>query len=167
MKDYLLNRIWEEIKQSSTNVIYADLLIDKQITNSKIYNCCIALISSGGAIFSLVSLYIPVVTSILVAIVSIINQFHPIIFMKTDDLTKLCSLRTDYNIYFNKLQDLFCLANSGKITPEEAQKEFSCLTEENANKQTDISRLFGNIKRKLNIIAASKSDKYLNSIYNG
>jgi hypothetical protein len=167
MREFLLNRIWEEMKQANVNTIYAELTIDKQIIGSKKYNAIIAIFSSGGAILTLVDYIYPIATSIIVALVSIINQFFPLFILRTEDLTHLCQLHTDYNIYFNRLQDLFCLLNDDKTPAESAQTAFSKLTEDNATKRTDIGKIFGAINRKREKKAIEKSDNFLNTIYNG
>ncbi|GEM_PF-2746999 len=166
MSEFLLNRIWAELKQSSVNYYYADLLIDKQIFNSKCFNICIAALSSGGAILSLISLYFPLATSIIIALAAIINQFHPVFFLKSEELTRLCSLRTDYYVLRNKLENLFCDTHFDKITDVQSQRQLTQIIEEYAEKQTELSKLFGKIINNIEEISIEKSDQYLNSIYN-
>lgn len=166
MRDILLNRIWVEMKQSNTNMYYAELMIDKQIYSSKLYNSAITVCSTGGALLGFISLYIPFASASVIAIVSIINQFHPVFFIKSEDLTQLCNLRTDYGIFFNRLQNIFALLNADRVPEEEAQNIFTDLIEENATKQTNLSRIFGKVNIKMQQEAALKSDNYLNSIYN-
>lgn len=164
-KEFLLNRLWEEMKQASCNMYYAEYLIDKQIFNSKIYNCIIASLSFGGAIFSFISLYIPLVANVIVGLLSILNQFHPVMFLKAEDMVKLCSLQTDYILYFHRLQNIYDFLFSDKTSVEVAQADYTHLKEENASRQTEIGKLFGTNYKSLTRKAQIKSDKYLTNIY--
>lgn len=167
MREFILNRIFEELKQANVDRYYAEELIDRQIISSRLFNIIVALLSTTGAIGAFISAEFPVVSSIIIALISIANQFYPVFFLKTEDLTKLIRLHTEYNVHFNKLQDLFCLAHSNIINEIEAQNKLQKLTQDNASKQTDISRIFGRINKRIESKVVTKSDNYLNTIYNG
>lgn len=176
LRNYLLNRIYEELKQANVNRYYAGELIDQQILSSKWFNVFVALFSTSGAVGTLVNIWkpnlpvlviwAPLILSSLVAICSILNQFYPVFFLKAEDLTKLINLHTSYLIYLNRLQDLFSLTDSNQIDLATAQKEFSVLTDDNSMKVTDISRIFGKINSRIENKAVKKSDEYQNTIYN-
>ena len=177
IREFLLNRTYEEMKQANVNRYYAEGLIDNQILSSKWFNVIVALFSTTGALSLAMKIWaktllpdvmewLPLISTSIVALVSIANQFYPIFFLKTEELTKLIGLHTSYYIYFNRLQDLFCLADSNKIDVIEAQERFSKLVEENSMKVTDISRIFGKINKSIEKKAVKKSDDYLNKIYN-
>lgn len=165
LRNHVLNALYTEMKQANVNRIYATLLIDKQVFNSTLFNSLVAGLSAGGAILALVSMIIPIITSGLAALALAINQFHPVFFLKTDDLTRLISLQTDYNIYFDKIRCLFNLTDADGKTPLEAQEELSKLIEDNASKETEIGKLFGKLNKDLEKEAIAKSEEYLNAIY--
>lgn len=175
MRTFLLNRIFEELKQANVNRYYAEELIDRQIVSSKWFNVLVSLFSTTGAVgaamniwvhdFPILLTWLPLFSATFVALISIANQFYPIFFLKTEDLTKLINLHTSYLIYFNRLQDLFCLADSNEVDKIEAQIRFNKLIEDNSMRVTDISRIFGKINKRIEKKATDKSDKYLESIY--
>lgn len=175
MRTFLLNRIFEELKQANVNRYYAEELIDRQIISSKWFNVLVSLFSTTGAVGAAMNIWVhnfptlltllPLFSATFVALISIANQFYPIFFLKTEDLTKLINLHTSYLIYFNRLQDLFCLADSNEVDKIEAQIRFNKLIEDNSMRVTDISRIFGKINKRIEKKATDKSDKYLESIY--
>jgi hypothetical protein len=57
------------------------------------------------------------------------------------------------------------LATYNKIDDETALTRFTALLNNNAKKQTDISRIFGKINKKDENKAREKSETYLESIY--
>jgi hypothetical protein len=161
MKDYLLNRIWEEMKQINTNMYYAEVVMDKQTKRGKYKNFVIAVFSTGGAALSLVNILFPAIASVIVAGMAIVTQFF-----QFDDGDKLCRLHTDCTVYFNRLQDLFLLLNFDKIDAKKALARFDVLLESNAGRQTEIGRIFGKINKKTEVVAKQKSKTYLDRIYN-
>jgi len=165
LENHVLNMIYEELKQANVNRNYAGDLIDKQVMSTTWFNVVIASLSAGGAILSIVGSLIPIITSGLAAIGLLANQFYPVFFLKTDDLTKLIRLQTDYNIYFNKVQNLFNIADARGMSATDAQNALSKLIEDNASKATEISKIFGKINKKMEKNAIAKSEEYLNSVY--
>jgi hypothetical protein len=166
MQDVLLNQIWEDMKQTRTNVCYADLLIDKQNIRNKYFNITLAIFSTGGALMYFVSYYFPLIALIIIATISIVNEVSSFILMKNEDIAKLCNLRNKYVIYYNRLQELFNKLYFDKTSVEVAQRQFRSITDEYIDTQSEISRIFGKIDKKLGQIAADRSDEYLNKIYN-
>lgn len=164
-KELLLNRIYRDMKQTTTDKYYASLLLDRQILVSKIFNCTISVVSVGGAAVSLLNVYIPMVTGIAVGVSAIAKQFSPVIFMEPNDITKLNSLMTDYAVYGHRLQNIFDKLFTSILSTDEASKQYDELTTFYADKQMMLSKLFGKINKKMNAEAALKSDNYLNEIY--
>lgn len=166
-KEMLLDRVMYDIKQVSTNIYYADLLIDQQVKRGKDFNLVISLFSAGGLALSLINLIFPVITSAVVAIMPIIKQYFNVYYMSDDNRSKLNELRISHHIYLRQLQNIFDKLFYDLISIEEAQLQYDKVTNDNSEKLSLISNLFGKIDKKLNDKAASKSDKYLNEIYNG
>lgn len=166
-EEVLLNRIFHEMKQVNVSRRYAELLSDKFITRGNWYNMGVMALSGIGAILSIVSPTITIVTSSVVAIVSLFNQYAPILFIKPDDLTMLTKYQSEYTIYFNKLQNLFTDFNYNHIEYKKANDIFDRLIEDNASKTASLSRIFGKIDKKIEKKSTDWSDNYLNFIYNG
>ncbi|WP_319505166.1 hypothetical protein [Bacteroides graminisolvens] len=164
-KELLLNRIYRDMKQTTTDKYYASLLLDRQILVSKCFNCLVSVFSVGGAAFSLVDVIIPMATGMIVGIFTIVKQFFPVIFMEPNDITKLNSIMTDYVVYGHRLQNIFDKLFTGVLATDEASKQYDELTTLYADKQMMLSKLFGKIRKKMNAKAALKSDNYLNEIY--
>lgn len=161
MKDYLLNRIWEEMKQANTNMYYAEVIIDRQTMIAKYRNFVVLLFSGGGAALYLVDTIIPACTSIAVAAATVVTQF-----MQSDGIERICRLHTNYTTYFNHLQDLYLRLNFDKIDVQKALEHLNGLIENNAGRQTEISQVFGKINKKFETFARNKSKTYLNRVYN-
>lgn len=167
MREFVLERIWYEVRQANINKYYAEELIDKQIMNTKLYNCVIAAFSTTGAAGAVLSLYVPLAASIIVSLLSILNHFYPLFFMKTEDITKLCDLKTDYTTYCNKLENLFCLAHDDtkKIPANELQEIYTKLAEDYSTKKTSIAKIFGKMNKKILEKATKRCVDYLTEVY--
>lgn len=166
-KEILLSRIMHDMKQTSTNMYYCDLLIDRQIFSGKLFNTIVSVFSVGGAACTLINTTIPIATGILVGCASIAKQLFPVFFMESTDIAKLCDLRSDYSAYFYRLQNVFGKLHTGSIAPKQAEETYNELTKEYLDKNVQLSRLFGKINKKMNAKASTKSDEYLKEIYNG
>ena len=165
-KELLLNRIYRDMKQATTDKYYATLLLDQQTSISKWFNCIISVLSVGGAALALLSAYIPMATGLVVGLSTIVKQFFPVLFMSPNDITKLNSVLTDYVEYSHRLQNIFDKLFTDILTTDEASKQYDELTTLYADKQMMLSKLFGKIKKKMNAKAANKSDNYLDEVYN-
>lgn len=164
-KEILLNRMWRDLKQITTNQYYADLLIDRQVYLSKIFNCVVSLLSVGGAALSLVNAYIPMATGVIVGCASIAKQFFPVFFMEASEISKLSDLKSDYTAYLQQLQNIYGKLLCDCISVEDAELLYNQITAKYSDKNTMISKMFGKTKKGLNDLAIKKSDNYLNEIY--
>jgi hypothetical protein len=167
LKNFILNRIFEELKQADTNRHYIAFVLDRQIIKSRWFNIGIIIVSAVGALATIIfknGLWATIASGI-VAFSTILNNLYPIFFLKSEDISKLTKLYTETYNYFNKIQDLFCLGDADKITPEETQIRFSELAEAFSTIATDISKIFGKINRKLQKKAVERDNEYLFRVY--
>lgn len=165
-KEILLNRIYYDIKQVSTNEYYSRLFMDKQVRRSKMCNCIIASLSVGGAALTLLNEYIPMITGIIVGITSIVKQISPAFLMDAKDIADLNNISLSLGTYRFKLQNIYDDLYSSSINVECARNLYGKVTNEYADKNTNLSKLFGRVDHKLNEKASKSSDDYLNEIYN-
>jgi hypothetical protein len=160
MKDWLLNRIWEEMKQANTNMYYAEMVIDRQGKIAKYRDFAFVVFSAGGAGLFLVNVLFPVVASVIVAVVSMCMHYF-----RTYDVDRLCALHTESTVYFNRLQGLFTLLNFDEIDDKAALARFDALIEANAGNVAEISRVFGKINGRVAAKAQEKSSEFLKRVY--
>lgn len=100
-------------------------------------------------------------------LLSDIEWIRSLFLKEPKDIEKIRSLCTEYRIYFNRLQNIFDKYYTDAINDNKAQSLFTELFENNAHNQTEISIAFGTIDKKMNDIAAKKSDDLLTKIYYG
>ncbi len=167
MYDILSSRIFDEIKQSSVNKYYAELLLDRQTSRSKWYSFLISVISIVGVIAAFQEQTFWVITiSSIVALATIFNQFLPYFLLGNETVNRLISLQHNCIIYHHKLSDLFTLLDAEKIPEEEAQQKFSKLRIDYAPDVIEIAKIFGTLSTKLEERAQTLSDLELGRIYN-
>ena len=167
MRETLLDRIWLEMKQASTNFFYAALLLDKEKSWNVIYKTITTTIVSCIVWYMSKEEYAGLGAGFVTFLLSDTKWFRPFFLREPDELEKIRNLCTVYRIYFNQLQNIFDKLLSENINNNDAQATYSDIYEANALNQTDISIAFGKIDKKINKIAAKKSDDYLMKIYYG
>ena len=165
MREKLLDRIWHEMKQSSTNFFYAELLLDKQKSDCIIYKAVITLVVSGVTWYLSNEEYFGLGAGFVTYLLSDTKWLRPFFLKEPEEIEKIRGLCTDYRIYFNRLQNIFDKYSAGAISDNKAEVAYTEAFETNAANQTDISIAFGKINQKLNKKAALKSDEYLSKIY--
>lgn len=153
------------MKQSSTNLYYSIMILDRHSRLARICNGFVAVLSIGGAALSLINEYIPMATGIIVGLVSITKSFFPVFFMEIEDIKKLSELTSSYRIFLQKLQNIFDELYSNEISEQDASKRYDSIVNEYSNNDVSMSLLFGKINKKIERIAAKRSDDYLNEIY--
>jgi hypothetical protein len=159
-REILKRRIWEEVKQSDTNIRYAERLIDKHTKLMKIQSILVIFISGGGALLSLVDMLFPLIASAIVAVGSIAAQY-----LKSYDTEDMCKCHTECTIYLNHLQNLFSLVHLQQIDVEHATTQFTKLIEQSSALQTNVSKIFGVIDTKIEALAKKESAEYLRRVY--
>lgn len=164
-KEILLNRLYYSMKQSSTNLYYSAMLLDKHSRCERICNGFVTVLSIGGAALALINEYIPMATGIVVGLVSITKSFFPVFFMEPQDIKKLSELTSSYRTFLQKLQNVFDELYSNEISEQTASEKYDSIINEYSNSDVTMSLLFGKIDKKIEKIAAQRSDNYLNEIY--
>ncbi len=166
MKNVLLEKIWHEFKNGLSVKEYGRLFVDQQIYRRKIYDIIIILCSSSGAIGTILSKYIPVIATIIIASVSILKETSSLFFLRGEDLMQLRTLLIEYDNYTNQMQSLHDLLDADKITEKKAQDEFTKLYEGYSAKRESISAIFGKINQRIEKKAIINSNQYLFNVYN-
>ncbi|KAA6326419.1 hypothetical protein EZS27_024474 [termite gut metagenome] len=174
MKKWLEYRVFQELKQSTTNTFYIELFVDRQNRREKIYSGIIALFSLFGFVSALISFFSNSVSLPIIGIVCttiswgtvIFNKFNNIFLLSADDATKLPRIYVHISKYSDELQNLLFQIRKEQINIIEGQEKLTELNVKNSGYKIEASTIFGKMDKKLNKKAADKSDNYLNPIYN-
>jgi hypothetical protein len=148
--------------------------MDIQSKREKIYSGFVAIFSSGGGISAFINLFsdyyiFPIISLIftsLTVLIVILDKFYPLFLLNSYELQKLVKLYGKYSRYSDDLHNIFLLVRWEKVSPPEGQMKLTTLNDKNVMIKIDASNLFGTMDKKLNDIAAKRSDSYLNEIYN-
>lgn len=159
------NRIWEELKQAKANIICIQKYTDKRRGYNRAYNAFIAFTASFGALGSILNEYIPLISSILIGMVSIIKSVFPSFVQGESELSSLDVLADFYNRYMNSLENIWYRFNYEKITEEEAMKEFFELKETECDKMSQLNRLVRNISKRFQNEINDEAETYINNVY--
>lgn len=167
-------RIYHELKQSTTNYYYIEGLMDQQSKRSKIYNACVAVFSSGGALSALINIFkdtsfyawLSVISSCIAALIVITNQFSPLFIMSHTDMATLSKLHVEFSRYSDALQNLLNKTRNNEINDNKAGEILLGINNQFAMHKIEASRIFGDSNNKIAKEAAKRSDEYLDSIYN-
>ena len=67
------NKVWEELKQAHVNILYTDI----QRKYERYYQCFIAFTASAGTFGYIIEEWLPLVSSMLIAFVSVVKSLFP------------------------------------------------------------------------------------------
>ena len=67
------NKVWEELKQAHVNILYTD----SQRKYERYYQCFIAFTASAGTFGYIIEEWLPLVSSMLIALVSVVKSLFP------------------------------------------------------------------------------------------
>ena len=101
------NKIWEELKQAHANVLCLCWYTNKQRKYERWYQAFIALVASGGTFGYLINEYAPLISSGIIAFISVAKSLFPHFLQPEKELCILDGLMDYYNKYMNEMEHLF------------------------------------------------------------
>ncbi len=118
------NRIWAEITQAKHDAEFASLYAGMQRRNLRFFNIGVLVFSSGGAMGWPVWNLLPLVTCVIIAVVSLFRHIQPHLIMSERQIGNLDKIAAFYQDYLNKLEKLWFDSESQTITPAAVKEKF-------------------------------------------
>ncbi len=159
------NRIWEEMKQAKANVSCLLRYTDIMRRWNRWYDFFIAISASIGALGSIYSTLVPIITSIVVAFVSIVKSLIPKLLQTETELFELDKLSDFYNDYLNSLEYLWYNYFNEFVNEEDTMKQFFELKEKECPKMSAYNRGVRFISKKMQDKIDKESKEYINRVY--
>lgn len=116
------NKIWEEMKQAHANVLCVKWYTDKQRKHDRYYQMFIALVASGGTFGYLLNDIAPLISSSIIAFVSVVKALFPHFIQPEKELCILDGLMDYYNGYMTELEHLYFRYETEDISDKETEE---------------------------------------------
>lgn len=160
------NRIWEEIKQAKTNILCIQEYTDSRRRWNRRYAFFVGFLSGIGALTYNVYEMIPVYTSIIIGLVTLIKSTIPNLMQTEPELSKLDGLYSFYAHYLNDLEKIWYDLRSKNKTEEESIDLLLKLKETECDKEVAMNRYLRTISKRLQKNADKRVEEYIDRIYN-
>lgn len=159
------NKIWEEMKQAHANVLCVKWYTDKQRKHDRYYQMFIALVASGGTFGYLLNDIAPLISSSIIAFVSVVKALFPHFIQPEKELCILDGLMDYYNGYMTELEHLYFRYETEDISDKETEEFLYHLKKEEGGKQSTFNRLVRSIPQKRHEKIIQESETYINRVY--
>ncbi len=100
-------RIWTELTQAKHNIEFISLYSDRQRKILRYFNICILVFSTGGVMGWKIWESIPLISCIIIALISLIRLVQPHLIMTEKQISSLDVINKFYADYYNKLEKLW------------------------------------------------------------
>lgn len=120
----MTNKIWFEFIHTKHGDDYLVLYLKRLRETRKIVNISTLVLSGSGVFSWTIWTYLPVVTSIITAIIQLFRLIENQLVPSDKDIEQIAKLRDMYFDQANKLERLWVEYNSGKISESEATNRF-------------------------------------------
>ena len=159
------NKIWEEAQQAYANVLCLRWYTDRQRACNRYYHLFIATVASVGTFGYIFSDKFPLVSSIIIAVVSLIKSIFPHFLQPERELCVLDGIMDFYNTYLIEMETFFYQLDHEIISEEEMVEMLRDKKIEESEKQSTFNRLVRHIPSKKNHKFQSESIAYANRVY--
>lgn len=159
------NKVWEELKQAHVNVLCLKWYTDRQRRNERCYQCFIAITASAGTFGYLFKEWFPLVSSLLIAFVSVVKSLFPQFIQPEKELCILDGIMDFYNSYLNELELLMYKHDNEELNDTETMAKIHSLKVNECEKQSIMNRFIRSIPEKRLKRFENESAKYLNRVY--
>lgn len=159
------NKIWEEMKQAHANVLCVKWYTDKQRKHERYCQMFIALVASGGTFGYLLNEIAPLISSSIIAFVSVVKALFPHFIQPEKELCILDGLMDYYNGYMTELEHLYFRYETEDISDKEIEEFLYHLKKEEGGKQSTFNRLVRSIPQKRHEKIIKESETYINRVY--
>lgn len=159
------NKIWEEIKQAHANVLCLTWYTNHQRKYERWYQLFIAIVASGGTFGYLKYDFLPLVSSGLIAFVSVAQSLFPHFRQPEKELCVLDDLMAYYNQYMIEMEHLFYQFDHKMMNEEETIQKVYELKKEESLRQSTMNRLVRFIPSSRQKKLDKESNDYINKVY--
>jgi hypothetical protein len=159
------NKIWEELKQAHVNVLCLRSYTDRQRKYERYYQCFIALTASVGTFGYIFKEWIPFVSSLIIAFVSIAKSLFPQFIQPEKELCILDEIMDFYNEYMNDLELLMYNLDKETINEGETMNKLHSLKAIECKKQSIMNRFVWSITERQMKQLEKESTEYINKVY--
>ena len=159
------NKIWEELKQAHANVLCLCWYTNKQRKYERWYQVFVALVASGGIFGYLINEYAPLISSGIIAFVSVAKSLFPHFLQPEKELCILDGLMDYYNKYMNEMEHLFYLLDHNEIEEKEAIQKVYELKKDECSQQSIMNRFVRSIPESRHKKFDNESTEYINRVY--
>ncbi len=159
------NKIWEEIKQAYANVLCLRWYTDKQRKYERWYHMFIALVASGGTFGYLINSYFPLVSSGVIAFVTVAKSLFPYFLQPERELCILDGLMDYYNKYMIEMESLLYNSDKEKLSEEETFNRMCHLKSDETVKQSSMNKFVRSIPEKRHQRFIAEADTYIKRVY--
>jgi hypothetical protein len=159
------NKIWEEIKQAHANTLCIGWYTNRQRKFARYYELFISLVASGGAFGFLFNSWLPFISTLIIAFVSVAKAIFPQFLQPEKELCDLDSLMVYYNKYMADMEKLFFCLDDDSISEHEAVDQLHDMKLSESEKQAVLNKLIRNIPSKRDKKIQNESTEYINRVY--
>ena len=159
------NKVWEELKFSDVSVRTVLWYTDRQRRWARWYKFVIALIASIGAFGFILNKIIPFISSLIIALTSLLKSLFPQFIQSEQELAELDSVGDYYEECKNILEQLWYKREKEQISEGQLADQIFSLIDRGIGKKTKMNRLLRHIPAKIKEKISNESDTYLNEVY--
>ena len=159
------NKIWEELKQAHANVLCICWYTNRQRKHDRWYQMFIAIIASAGTFGYLFDNIAPLISSGIIAFVSVVKSLFPHFLQPEKELCVLDGIMDYYNQYMNEMEHLFYRFDHGSITEDETIEKVYELKKDECSRQSIMNRFVRSIPASRHGKIDKESTEYINRVY--
>ena len=141
------NRIWNELTQSKHNIEFISLYTNRQRFILRLFNIGVLAFSSAGIMGWGIWDKMPLVSCIIIAVISLVRLLQPHLVMNEKQLKGLDNIHKFYTDYYNKLEKMWYDFENERITEEQATKTFFKLKKTELNIDSVVSETINRDQR--------------------
>ena len=159
------NKVWEELKQAHVNILCLRWYTDSQRKYERYYQCFIAITASIGTFGYVFENWLPFVSSLLIAFISVVKALFPQFIQPEKELCILDSIMDFYNRYMNDLELLMHQNDTEQLNEDETMIKIHQLKGDECEKQSIMNRFVRSIPKKRLKLLENESTEYINRVY--
>jgi len=160
------DRIWAELTQSKHSKEFLVLYSRRQRAILRYFNIGILTFSAGGIMGWKIWEDLPLISCVVIAIISLIKLIQPHLIMSDKLLSNLDTIHKFYIEYYNNLEKLWYEYEAGRLSDQESSKRFFKLKESEGKITQVISDTIRTTPEGLVKKAKTHSDQYFKQIFN-
>lgn len=160
------NRIWYELTQAKHNIEFTCLYAEVQRKYLRWFNIGVLICSTGGVMGWKIWDNLPMISCVIIAIISLIRLVQPHIIMSENQISNLDKICNFYSDYYNKLEHLWYDSEHGIKDTETIKNEFFLIKNTERTISSTVNELIRNKPKRILNLAKTHSDIFFQRAYN-